>query len=846
MLLRSGARTCEGRRRRFAAAAAAALDDGDASLLSAALRRVSRVRWTSSTWPPPVFSRSFAGVGSVSAASSVTGSLAQVVGPGLYGNKGLECPGDFEAFAGRHSEHVAQLLVGLVDGTHGDRTCEVMDEISVTLCRAVDLAELCRTTHSDPRWRESATKAVVELQTYLADLNADERIAEAMARRLDAVKRGGGEGADVSEERAVLESLLNDATRGGVAVPEPLRGDVKALVLRGMELGVEFSGRIVEGGEVGPVAVSRKAVEDGMASIGLRPGLCSLVDVAEEEPIPEGETMVQRLERWEREALREGTSARATLTAPAYVIKWLLRSVPDGETRKRLHAAVMTQNPENLETLDRLLDARHGLARTLQYDSYSHMIAETGLSAASSPGAVRDTLERLSRLLRPAGDREVRLLASAKAAHEGLPSSDALPPVFSWDRPFYEERMRAEEDARGRHNRMVDVSPYLSVQAVREGLFGLTQALFGVRVESAGMRPSETWAPSMQVTKFALVQEGDSLRGDTLLGHIYLDLFGRPGKNGHPSLFGLSSSRHIPSGSAEEVAQRAAYGDRAPADRGVTQSCLVMGLDPREGRRGGGFDTALMTWDEAKSLFHEWGHALHHTLSATRFQHLSGTRAAMDWIEVPSTLMEHFFRDPRVAQGFMRHVRTGEPLPEGALEEVLRRDNRFSALFHQEQLGLALVDLDLHAPETRRAASAGHTQATTTTTTTTTPTTTSRYHAIMDSVCSIAPAEGTFPHARASHYVGYPGQYYSYIYARCLAAQVWSGLFAPDPFSRDAGDKFRRLCLAPGGAKPALDIFRDTMDGQDPSVKAFVENVAGPEALVGVPEADLRLCFHAD
>ena len=833
----------------------------------------------------------------------------------MFGHASLRGPDDFAGFAGRHSAHAARLVVGLVEpppggvvGTAGSGTaCEVMDEISVSLCEAVDAAELCRNAHSDPAWREEASKAVAELQSYLADLNADERISEAMAVALRDVpmeKAGEGRAGDevasapaVPEERVVLESLLMDAYRGGVAVPEEMRADVKALVLRGIELAVEFSTRIVEAGVVGPVVVRRRPVEEAVERYGVRPELFSLLDVVEEEragpDVPEERGVASAdtsgdaacaagasnevadaaaMEAdptdevlGEEENSADGDEVEVELTAAGDVLRWMLLSVGDGETRRRIYTAVMTQQPENLATLDAMLDSRHGLAQTLGYQSYSQMIAETGLTAATSPAAVRDTLERLADLLRPAGDREIARLAEAKAA-DASPSTrawdwgefedpqstrsdggsgtssgaggggcDLPPPIFIWDRPYYEEQLRAAE-----HQKIMtsgEFSKYLSVEDVRGGLFDLTRRLLGVRVERVGLRPSEAWAPGTQVSKYALVEEADALRGESLLGHIYLDLFGRPAKNGHPSLYGLASSRRIPPGSPQAAAQRAAYGDRAPADKALTQSALVMGLNPtRVGRPEGGLDSVLMTWFEAKDLFHEWGHALHHALSATTFQHLSGTRAAMDWIEVPSTLLEHFFKDARVAEGFMRHVRTGEPLPEGAFAEALRRDSAFSALVHQDQVGLALVDLDLHAPETRRPSTPPWDKSSVTTS--------GQYSAIMDSVCSVATADGTFPFTRASHYVGYPGQYYSYIYARCLAAQLWSGLFAADPFSRAAGDKFRGL-LAPGGARPPLDLFRDALGGQGPSLRAFVENVAGPDALAGVPDADLRLRFHA-
>lgn len=279
---------------------------------------------------------------------------------------------------------------------------------------------------------------------------------------------------------------------------------------------------------------------------------------------------------------------------------------------------------------------------------------------------------------------------------------------------------------------------------------------------------------------------------------LYLDLLPRADKYNHAAHFTVRCSRELPDGSRQTpivalVCNLDVYG-------------VSQGSSPWAGR-----SNLLLDLPGLETLFHEFGHALHSLLSTTEFQHLSGTRAALDFVELPSHWFEHFARDPRVLSQFALHVTTGQPVPKELLEQHLRTRKVFPAIDLQQQLVQALFDQAIYGPEAvtcERPAAA--------------------LLAAIQQQHSVFPPLGTDIRCLGnnSHLIGYGAGYYSYLYAQVFAAEVWRKLFAEEPLSREAGRLLRDELLRFGGAKEPRAMLRAVI-GDEPDVESLLSELDG-------------------
>jgi len=223
----------------------------------------------------------------------------------------------------------------------------------------------------------------------------------------------------------------------------------------------------------------------------------------------------------------------------------------------------------------------------------------------------------------------------------------------------------------------------------------------------------------------------------------------------------------------------------------------------------------LLSLHDVETLHHEWGHALHSLLSRTTFQHLSGTRGALDFVEVPSHLFEHFARCPAVLAQWARHHATGSRPPPGLLEEALHAKQAFAAVEQQNQLlysladqhlfGAGICDLSPLSPE----------------------------HAYCEGLAGVAALQRrltdlplghvsgvtlagrdvdllpNMPFPSHGHFVNYGGGYYAYVFAKIYAARIWDAHFAQDPLSRRGGDVLWHRMLQYGAGRDSREILSD-------------------------------------
>ncbi|XP_049882369.1 mitochondrial intermediate peptidase [Pectinophora gossypiella] len=422
------------------------------------------------------------------------------------------------------------------------------------------------------------------------------------------------------------------------------------------------------------------------------------------------------------------------------------------EAAYRLYLAPDKQQDKLLNTV---LDARHEMASICGFQCYGDRAIKG--STMETSANVRKFLDILSDNLYDRARLDFDAMLKMKRIE--TPYQDKL---MCWDTPYFTHK--AKTQLLNVDNS--DFSPYFSLGGCMEGLDMLCQELYGIRLKSEEMLPGESWAPD--VYKLGVVHETEGL-----LGHIYCDLYERPGKPHQDCHFTIQGGKLLPDGSYQNPV-------------------VVVMLSLAGGHRGG---PALLAAAGVDNLFHELGHALHSMLGRARHQHVAGTRCPTDLAEVPSVLMEYFATSPKVVRRFARHFQTGEPMPEDMLHRLCASKFLFGASEMQLQVFYSALDQNYHGPN---ASFGGRT--------------TDVLKQVQKQYYGLPYVENTAWQHRFSHLIGYGAKYYSYLISRAIAWSVWKKHFERDPLNRSAGEALRHGVLRHGGAVPPQMLLRDYLD----------------------------------
>jgi oligopeptidase A len=468
-----------------------------------------------------------------------------------------------------------------------------------------------------------------------------------------------------------------------------------------------------------------------------------------------------------------GSGYRITLDFPSFYP--VLTFADDRELRREVYTAFITrasdQGPnagefDNAPIIEETLALRRELAELLGFATYADYSLVTKM--AESPQQVRDFLEDLADRAVPQAREEFAELADF--AHRELGIAELAP----WDVSYASEKLREARHAISQEQ----LRPYFPAPRVVNGLFQVVERLYGVTFEEDINAPR--YHPDVRY--FRILENGEAIAG------FYLDLYAREGKRGGAWMDECRVRRHHESG---ELQLPVAY-----------LTCNFT--------RPVGDQPALLTHDEVTTLFHEFGHGLHHMLTRQTVADVSGINGvAWDAVELPSQFMENFCWERDGLDLIAGHVETGEALPAELLARLQAAKNFQSAMGLVRQLEFSLFDLRLH--HELAAPSAAEVQA------------------LLDEVrnaVSVVPRadfnrfQNGFSHIFAG---GYAAGYYSYKWAEVLSADAWSAFEEAGIFDPDTGRRFRREILEPGGARDAAELFR-TFRGREPSVEPLLRH----------------------
>ncbi len=403
--------------------------------------------------------------------------------------------------------------------------------------------------------------------------------------------------------------------------------------------------------------------------------------------------------------------------------------------------------PANDALLAELLDLRHEYAHLLGYESWPDFDAEVKM--VGSAAAIDDFIHRLSAAAEPAGVRDRDVLVERQRADR----ADAAT-IDAADASYYSELVRRESFAVDSQ----ESRQYFDAGKVRQGLLDVTGRLLGL--EYTAVPDAATWHEAVSVYDVAV----DGRR----IGRIHLDLHPREGKYKHAAMFDITAG---------------------VAGRQLAEGALVCNLP-----------TGLMEHSHVVTLFHEFGHLVHHIVAnGQKYADFAGISTEWDFVEAPSQMLEEWAWDASVLRSFATNAE-GEPIPADLVKRMRAADEFGNGLSVRTQTFYAAVSFFLHRdrPNDRTA----------------------EIERLQDEYDLYAPIPGTHFQASFGHLTGYSSAYYTYMWSLVIAKDLFSAFNAADLFDPAVAARYRDLVLAPGGSRDAADLVRDFL-GRDYSFDAF-------------------------
>ncbi|MBB4636272.1 M3 family metallopeptidase [Longimicrobium terrae] len=464
---------------------------------------------------------------------------------------------------------------------------------------------------------------------------------------------------------------------------------------------------------------------------------------------------------------------RFTLQIPSF--QPFLQYSARRDLRRRMYEAYSNRassgEHDNRPLIRRLLELRRELAGVLGFRDWAEYTLEESMAGSGDRAIAFE--EDLTARTRPAWNREIAALR--EFARDELGMSELEP----WDVSFAAERMRLARfdlDAEA-------LRPYFPLDRVLEGLFEIAHRLFGVTVQPREL--AAVWHPDVRF--YDVADEGGNR-----LGGFYTDWFPREDKRGGAWMSGMILGGPRAHGWEPHL------------------GFVAANVSPPEGDH-----PALLTHREVQTVFHEFGHLLHHMLSRVEIGALGGTRVPTDWVELPSQIMENWTWERPALDLFARHWQTGEPIPDALFDRMRAARIHMGAHHQMRQLSFGTVDLELHA---RFDPASGEDPV-------------ARAQRVMEDF-SLAPRFArdhfitSFAHIFSG---GYAAGYYSYLWSEVLEADAFSRFATEGLFNRETGRAYVEHVLSQGDAEDPAELFRRFM-GRDPDPEALLRRNLGVDA----------------
>ena len=459
-----------------------------------------------------------------------------------------------------------------------------------------------------------------------------------------------------------------------------------------------------------------------------------------------------------------------TLKAPSYMP--VMQFAGNRTLREKMYRAYSTRASEfgkpdldNTALMEEIVRLRGEEANLLGFANYGEVSLASKM--AESPQQVIGFMRELAQRARPFAEKDLAELREFARAELGIDE------LQSWDVSYASEKLREQRYAFSEQ----EVKQYFPEDAVLPGMFRLVETLYGLQIKAS---TAPIWHDDVRFFDIR-DQQGQ------LVGRFYLDMYARNSKRGGAWMDDVITRRRLPSGIQTPVAYL-----------NCNFSAPVGGKP------------AMFTHDEVITLFHEFGHGLHHLLTEVEDLAVSGINGVeWDAVELPSQFMENFCWEWDVLHGMTRHVDSGEALPRALFDKMLAAKNFQSGLQTLRQIEFSLFDMLMHSNFEAGGAKS--------------------ILQLLDEVRAevavlIPPAFHRFPHSFSHIFAGgYAAGYYSYKWAEVLSADAYSLFEENGVLNPDVGARFRAEILAVGGSRGAMDSF-SAFRGREPSIDALLRH----------------------
>ena len=621
-----------------------------------------------------------------------------------------------------------------------DTLMQPLERMANRLSKAVSPISHLHGVQSSDEWRAAYEKILPELAAYGTDLAQHNGLYQAV-RALQA----GDEYPRLSAaQQKVINDSLESFERHGVALPDDAKAEFRANSQRLTELASRFSNNVLDATNAWQLPLADDARLSGLPE-AINPLLADL-------------------------ARQRGMDGYC-LTLDAPVVIPVLTYADDRELRETVYRAYNARASEladdgqydNAAIIEETMRLRARQAEILGYADYAALSVADKM--AKQPQAVFTFLDDLVDKSKAAGEAEMTALRDYAARELSL--ADLAP----WDVAYAAEKLRQAQYALSQE----DLRPYFPISTVIDGLFAISQRLFGVHFRAN--HSLSTW--HKDVLAYDVLNADGSLRAQ-----FYLDPYARAKKRGGAWMDGAVSRFR---------------------DNGALQlpvAYLVCNFTPPVGD-----SEACLTHQEVTTLFHEFGHGLHHMLTDVDIYSISGINGVeWDAVEQPSQFMENYCYDREALAGMTRHKDSGAPLPDELFNKLIAAKNFQSAMAMLRQLEFALFDFRYHSGTAWCDK-------------------TLDVHAAVRAAVAVTPAYAAnrFP-MQFSHIFagGYAAGYYSYKWAEVLSADSFAAFEEEGVFNAATGARFRDEILATGGSRPSMASFI-AFRGREPRVDALLQ-----------------------
>jgi oligopeptidase A len=602
----------------------------------------------------------------------------------------------------------------------------------------------------NPALREAYNAALPKISQYWTELGQNLQLYQ----KYKELGRAA-EFASLSPPRKkIVENALRDFRLGGAELPLEKKQRYADIQEELAKLSAKFSENVLDATNAFSIVIEDQERLSGIPADVLQ---------AARESAAKDEKQTQGKPKW-----------KFTLHMPSYLP--VMQYAEDRSLRETLYRESATRASEfgkrewdNTPLIARIVELRRELAAVLGYANYAEVSLEPKM--ARSPAQVIAFLDDLARHARPFAENDAAELRAFARSDLGIEELQA------WDVPYASEKLRAKRYAFSDQ----EVKQYFPEDVVLQGLFRVAQALYQIEIV-----PSRAPVWHQDVRFFEIRDSAGAV-----VGHFYMDLYARDTKRGGAWM--------------DDAIGRRRKGDAIQTP--------VAHLNCNFSRAVGG-KPALFTHDEVLTLFHEFGHGLHHLLTRVEDLAVSGINGVeWDAVELPSQFMENFAWEWDVLRHMTRHVDTGFPMPRALFDRMIAAKNFQSGLAMLRQIEFAVFDMRLHSEFD--PASGGSAQQ--------------LLEEVRSRIAVLKPPPynrfaNSFSHIFAG---GYAAGYYSYKWAEVLSADAYSAFEemrdSSGVFDPRAGQRFRDEILAVGGSRPAAESFR-AFRGREPRVDALLRH----------------------